>query len=253
MTSAKLDLFFDALLDIRAMDGTDSSQNGLQLDNDGAEITKIAFAVDACQETIRRAVAGGAGMLFVHHGLLWGNSPRVKGNYRERLKLLLENNMALYGVHLPLDKHPRWGNNAVLAEKLGMENPEPFGVYHGVKIGFKGRLREPLRIEEAAARIRFMDREPLGLFPFGKELIETAAVISGGAAGEALQAVDEGLDLYVTGESLHFVYHEVLEAGINMIAGGHYSTEVWGVRRVMEQCAAQLNIDVEFIDVPTGL
>jgi putative NIF3 family GTP cyclohydrolase 1 type 2 len=93
----------------------------------------------------------------------------------------------------------------------------------------------------------------LGIFPFGKELNETCAVISGGASREALQALDEGVDLYVSGEGAHSEYHHILEGKLNMIAGGHYSTEVWGVRRVMEECAAHLNIDVEFIDVPTGL
>jgi putative NIF3 family GTP cyclohydrolase 1 type 2 len=91
------------------------------------------------------------------------------------------------------------------------------------------------------------------VYPFGKERSETCAVISGGGSREALQAVEEGADLYVTGEMSHTVYHEALEARLNIIAGGHYSTEVWGVRRVMETCAARLTIDVEFVDVPTGL
>jgi putative NIF3 family GTP cyclohydrolase 1 type 2 len=89
--------------------------------------------------------------------------------------------------------------------------------------------------------------------PFGKAENLSCAVVSGGAAMEAVQALDEGVDLYVTGESSHSVYHTALEGGLNMIAGGHYATEVWGVRRLMERCGRELNIDVEFIDVPTGL
>jgi putative NIF3 family GTP cyclohydrolase 1 type 2 len=145
------------------------------------------------------------------------------------------------------------GNNAALAELLGIENPEPFGLYHGRKIGYKGTLGTPLTLEEAVKRIAFSGRPPLGVFPFGKPECRTVAVISGGAAGEAIQAIEEGVDLYVTGEASHAVYHQILEGGINMIAGGHYSTEVWGVRGVMEKCAAELDADVEFIDVPTGL
>jgi dinuclear metal center YbgI/SA1388 family protein len=253
MTTGKLDAFFADLLDVYGLAGTDVSLNGLQVDNDGAEVRKIAFAVDACRETFERAAAGGAGMLFVHHGLFWKEPLRIAGNHRQRIKALLDRNIALYAVHLPLDRHPRWGNNAVLAERLGLVDCEPFGLYHGCKIGFKGTLEKPLRIEEAVARIAFMDRPPLGIFPFGPEESRSAAVISGGAAEEALQAIDEGLDLFVTGESSHQVYHEALEGRLNMIAGGHYSTEVWGLRKVMEQCAAQLNMDVEFLDVPTGL
>jgi dinuclear metal center YbgI/SA1388 family protein len=252
-TTSALDAYFRSLFAVEEFLSVDSSMNGLQADNDGANIKKIAFAVDACLETFNRAADAGAGMLFVHHGLFWGEPLALKGVHRERLKLLLERNIALYAMHLPLDQHPRLGNNAALAELLGIENPEPFGLYHGKKVGYKGKLKKPLTIEEALQAVTFMGRPPLGIFPFGKELNETCAVISGGASREALQALDEDVDLYVTGESAHSVYHPVLEGKLNMIAGGHYSTEVWGVRKVMEECAAGLNIDTEFIDVPTGL
>jgi dinuclear metal center YbgI/SA1388 family protein len=251
-TLGELDRFFRSLLDIDGFAPMDSSLNGIQVDNEGG-IGKIAFAVDASLETFKRAASAGAGLLFVHHGLFWESPLRISGGLRERIKFLLDHNLALYAVHLPLDQHPSLGNNAVLAELLGIETPEPFGLYHGRKIGYKGMLKEPLTIDKAAERISFMNRPPLGVYPFGKKENQSCAVVSGGAAGEARQAVEEGVDLYVTGENSHSVYHECLEGGLNMISGGHYSTEVWGVRRMMEQSAAQLQIDVEFIDVPTGL
>jgi len=252
-TSAKLDSFFRGFLEIEGFAGTDNSLNGIQVDNDGSEIDKIAFAVDANMETFERAAASGAGMIFVHHGLFWGSPLRVAGNHRRRLQFLLEHNICLYAVHLPLDQHPQMGNNAALAELLAIENPEPFGLYHGRKIGFKGTLKAPLTTEEAAKKINFMNRPPSGIFPFGKPVNTSCGVVSGGAAAEALQAIEEGLDLFVTGESSHTVYHECLEGKLNMIAGGHYSTEVWGVRAVMRHCAEELRMDAEFIDVPTGL
>jgi putative NIF3 family GTP cyclohydrolase 1 type 2 len=98
-----------------------------------------------------------------------------------------------------------------------------------------------------------MDRPPVGVYPFGKRENRTCAVVSGGAAFEALQALEEGVDLYITGEASHSIYHQALEGRLNMIAGGHYSTEVWGVRKIMEVCASRLNLGVEFIDAPTGL
>jgi dinuclear metal center YbgI/SA1388 family protein len=252
-TSCKLDEFFRGLLDIEGFKETDSSLNGLQIDNDGSEIKKIAFAVDAGLEIFKQAAGAGAGMLFVHHGLFWGPAERLWGSHRERIKFLLDNNLALYAVHLPLDQHPVFGNNAVLAELLGIENPEPFGLYHGHKIGYKGNLKKPLTADEAVKRISFMNRPPLGVFPFGKSESRSCAVISGGAAHEAFQALAEKVDLYVTGESSHTVYHHALEGRMNIIAGGHYSTEVWGVRRMMEECTKQLEMDSAFIDVPTSL
>jgi dinuclear metal center YbgI/SA1388 family protein len=251
MTSKKLDAFFKDILDIGAIE--DVSLNGLQVDNDGSGIKKIAFATDACMETFERAFAAGAGMLFVHHGLFWGKASALSGIHRERLKFLLDKNIALYAAHLPLDQHPQYGNNAVLARKLGIEKLESFGSYHGHKIGYKGDLKAPLTIEDAVSLISFMDRPPLSTLPFGKGRILTAAVVSGGAADLVNEAIEEGIDLFITGDAAHTWYHYALEAHINVIAGGHYATEVWGVRAIMGLCAEKLNMDVEFIDVPTGL
>jgi dinuclear metal center YbgI/SA1388 family protein len=253
VSTQKADVFFRSILDITGFNGVDSSLNGIQVDNDGSEFEKIAFGVDASLETFKRAAAAGAGLLFVHHGLFWGRPLRIAGNLRGRIQFLLDHNMALYAVHLPLDQHPTLGNNAGLAELLGLQNIEPFGLSQDHKVGYKGNLPEALGIEEAARRIAFMDRPPLGVYPFGKEKSRTCAVVSGGAAGEAIQALEERIDLFVTGEISHEIYHHCLEGHLNVIAGGHYSTEVWGVRRVMEYCAAELSLDVEFIDVPTGL
>ena len=253
MTSRDLDRYFRSLLDIDGFASSDSSLNGLQVDNDGAEIRKVAFAVDACLESFERAAAGGAGLLFVHHGLFWGKPLALNGVHRRRVAALLEKNVALYAVHLPLDQHPELGNNAALAELLGIDEPQPFGEYHGRKIGYKGRLSLPLTIEAAAKRIEYMGRPAPTLLPFGAKENLSCAVVSGGAAFEALQALDEGVDLYVSGEANHGVYHHALEGKMNVIAGGHYSTEVWGVRRVMARLAADTGLETEFIDAPTGL
>ena len=253
MNSEKLDSFYKSFLDFKSFESVDSSLNGLQVDNDGTDIKKAAFGVDASLEIFERVVKCGAGMLFVHHGLFWGHPLRITGSHRERLKFLLEHNLALYAVHLPLDQHPELGNNAALASLLGIQQPEPFGEYHGKKIGYKGNLTEPLNIDEAVKKISFMNRPPLSVFPFGVKENRTVAVVSGGAPYTALEAIDEGIDLYVTGETSHSIYHQALEGHLNLIAGGHYSTEVWGVRRVMEKTTRDTGLEVEFIDVPTGL
>jgi dinuclear metal center YbgI/SA1388 family protein len=253
MNSRKWDAYFRTLFDIDGFSSADNSLNGIQVDNDGSEIGKIAFAVDASMETFERAAACGAGMLFVHHGLFWGKPLALTGNHRRRLQLLLEKNIALYAMHLPLDQHPELGNNAALIEMLGVQEPKPFGLYHGKMIGYMGTLSVPLTVEDAVKKIAFMGRPPLAVYPFGKKENKTCAVISGGAAYEVMEAIQNNVDVYVTGEITHSVYHDISESGINMIAGGHYSTEVWGVRRLMERAAADIGCEVEFIDVPTGL
>jgi dinuclear metal center YbgI/SA1388 family protein len=253
LTTAKLDAFFKSFLEIEGFAQDDNSLNGIQVDNDGSVVRKIVFAVDAVMETFEQAVALNAGMLFVHHGLFWGAPSRLAVNLRRRVKFLLDRNICLYAVHLPLDQHPKFGNNSCLAQLLGLENTEPFGSYHGRKIGYKGVFAKPVTIDEAVKKIGFLGRPPLGIFPFGKTDCTSAAVVSGGAAENAREAIEEGVDLFVTGESSHQVYHDCLEGKLNMIAAGHYSSEVWGLQAVMRHCIGELGIDAEFIDVPTGL
>jgi dinuclear metal center YbgI/SA1388 family protein len=252
-TTEKLDAFFRGFLEIENFASSDSSLNGVQVDNDGSGIRKIAFAVDAAMETFEHAASINAGMIFVHHGLFWGAPLRVAGGVRRRIKYLLDHNICLYAVHLPLDQHPKFGNNATLAEILGLENIEPFGAYSGRKIGYKGTFPKPVTIDEAAEKINFMGRAGQGILPFGKRENKSAAVVSGGAADIARQAIEEGVDIFITGESSHSVYHECLEGKLNMIAGGHYNTEVRGARAVMCHCEKELGIETEFIDIPTGL
>ncbi len=253
LTTAKFDEFFKSFLEIDGFASADNSQNGIQVDNDGSPVKKIAFAVDAAMETFEHAAAVNAGLLFVHHGLFWGSPLRVTGGLRRRIKFLLDHNIALYAVHLPLDQQPNFGHNAVMAKLLGLVNIEPFGIYHGRKIGCKGTFAAPVTTEEAVKKIAFNSRPPAGVFPFGKPENKTAAIVSGGAADNVYEAIEEGVDLFITGETSHKVYHYCLEGKINMIAGGHYNTEVWGLQAVMRHCGERLGVETEFIDVPTGL
>ncbi len=253
MTIRDFDRWCRSVLEIDALAGIDDSLNGIQVDRSPTPLRRVAFAVDACAETIRRAVEAKADALFVHHGLFWGKPLAVQGALRERLKLLLDADLALYACHLPLDKHPEVGNNACLARLLGLEKLEPFGLYHGVKLGFKGRFPEPVSLDEAVRRILPDGSRPRCLIPSGPDRVATAAVVSGGAPFEHLQAVAEGLDLYVTGEPSHSIYHGALESRVTFLAAGHYATETHGVRAVAERLALETGLETRFIDLPTGL
>ena len=183
---------------------------------------------------------------------LLGKPVPVTGVQFGRISFLVKNDLPLYAVHLPLDMHPEVGNNAVLARVLGLEKPEPFGFYKGWKIGFKGTFREPADISTVLEKLKITATEAVVL-PFGRERISTVGLISGGAPHEAAQAIDAGLDLYITGEPSHSVYHLCLEGKINLIAGGHYNTEIWGVKETALRAERDLGIETVFIDVPSGL
>jgi len=248
---------FDALirrwLAIDELATADIALNGLQVSNLKQDVKRVAFAVDACQESIRRAAEWGADLLFVHHGLFWGRPVAVTGSHFQRLRALIQADMALYAVHLPLDMHPQLGNNAGLAKRIDLEQLEPFGEYRGVKIGFKGTLRQSTTLEQVVRACSGGNEQGITILPFGPKSIRTVGIVSGGAAEEAEQAMAERLDLFITGDASHTVYHQCLEGGINVIFGGHYLTETSGVNQMAEKLGCETDLQTRFVDIPTGL
>jgi len=253
MDFRELDAWLTALLDPASLASIDDSLNGIQVARSEGEVTRVAFAVDASLETIRRAAEAGAQVLVVHHGLFWGGAARMDGALRARVKLLLDSDLALWACHLPLDRHPEVGNNAVLASMLGLVDLEPFGVYHGVALGLKGRFAEPITLEAAIARVLPDGSAPNCLIPAGPALVKTAGLASGGAALEAFQAINQGLDLYLTGETSHSIYSAIVESRTTFVAAGHYRTEVHGVKAVAARLSRETGLETLFIDLPTGL
>lgn len=253
MNLREFDAWARSFLKIDELVGKDDSLNGIQVGKTGIEIKKVAFAVDACLESMRRAKSLGADLLFVHHGLFWGAPERIEGLLLERLKLLINSDIALYACHLPLDMHPEVGNNAVLADRLGLIDRKPFGSYHGLCIGFSGTLQSPLTIDSIIQKILPDGSRPRSVIAAGKASVRKVAIVSGGAAFEALQALGGDIDLYITGEPSHSIYHQMLEGKLNFIAAGHYATEVWGVQAVAAKLSADTGVETLFIDLPTGL
>lgn len=253
MLVKELETYLADLLSLERFAAADASMNGLQVGVPDAKVGKVAFAVDACMESFRRAHEAGCNVLFVHHGLFWGKPLKVAGSHYQRLKFLLDHDINLLAAHLPLDQHPDFGNNAGMVQALGLRDVEPFGEYKGIKIGYKGRLPEPLKLAEVLAKCSLSAETARSVLPFGPGDISTVGIISGGAAYDVSQAVAEGLDLYITGEETHSVYHLCLEEGINMVSGGHYSTEVWGVRALSKKLTEDLGLETVFIDIPSGL
>ncbi len=253
MNIKKFDDWCRSFLDIDLMEGRDFSMNGLQVGEAEREVKKIAFAVDACLATFKKAAEEKADLLFVHHGLFWGKPLAVTGDHYSRVETLIRNNLALYAVHLPLDMHPLWGNNAGLANILGLVEQEGFGEYKGTKIGVKGVLPEPIKRDDLVMKLFGGWDQSVKILPFGPDKIRTVGMISGGGAKEVEEAIALGLDLYITGDAAHTIYHQSLEAGINVLFGGHYLTETTGVKAVMEKVRNELELETVFIDVPTGL
>jgi dinuclear metal center YbgI/SA1388 family protein len=230
----------------------DVSNNGLQVEG-GDEVQKAVFAVDACREAFRRARETGAQMVIAHHGLFWGKPLLIRGPHRERLALLLNDRISLYAAHLPLDIHPVVGNNVQLLRPLGLRPEEQwFGEYHGSLLGVMGRFPKPVSRDEVVRKLETGLQAPMTVLPFGPESVTTVGVISGGAANLAIQAGEAGADLYLTGESSHSVYHQVVERKLNVVYGGHYATETMGLKALAAHLSERFELEAEFLDIPTG-
>lgn len=245
--------YLDNLLNLIDYAAYDISLNGLQIGKPDSQVKKIAFCVDCSLEAITHAANAKADLLVVHHGLFWGKPIAITANHYNRVAAAINSNLSLYAAHLPLDAHPIYGNNAQIAMALQLTNVEPFGLYHGKKIGFKGILPSEKTVSELLALLGINNSEGLTILPFGKKEISSVAVVSGGAAKEVNQAISEGIDCYITGEASHEVYHSCKESNINLIALGHYYSETFGVKALASHLQKQLGLETIFIDLPTKL
>lgn len=234
----------------------DISLNGLQIQNSSPElkeIKKVAFAVDACEESAKKAAQAKAQLLFVHHGIFWGHQEPVTGALYKKISVFLKNDLALYACHAPLDSNIPYGNNYCLAQRINLIDTEPFGSWKGMTLGIKGHLKTPVTIEELSKKILQKNEKPLHVMSFGKKLISTVGIISGAGGDDVNQAVQENLDAFITGEVGHASYHFIKESAINVIAAGHYQTETIGIQNIMEKLSNETGIETFFIDIPTNM
>jgi dinuclear metal center YbgI/SA1388 family protein len=239
----------DGLLEPERFD--DYGPNGLQVPG-REDVDVVVTGVSAHRELFERAVGLGAGLVLVHHGLLWDRAPRrLSRTLAGRLRLLLENEVGLVAYHLPLDAHPQVGNNALIAEGLGCVEPRPFAAHRGAAIGVAGAFAgEGVAIDELRQRVRALTRRDPLVFEAGPARVRSIGIVSGGGAGSLPEAIDSGLDAFLTGEPAEPAMGEAREAGIHFIAAGHHATETFGIRRLGELVAERFGVEHRFVEVP---
>lgn len=250
MQLSRLAEYLDEYLRVAETPDSPGALNGLQLENEG-EVTRVAAAVDASEATVRAALRAECDLLLVHHGLFWsGNLPLTGRRYR-RIRPLMENGVAVYSAHIPLDVHPEVGNNAVLIRKLDIEPEGRFGMRDGIALGVWGST--DIEREELAERLRAVLSGPVKLIGGGSARVRRLGVITGAAGSMIGEAIAAGLDGYVTGEGAHHTYFDAMEGGVNVFYGGHYATETWGVRALARHLEERFGLPWVFLDLPTGL
>jgi dinuclear metal center YbgI/SA1388 family protein len=240
----------DQTLRAEAITDYDGAHNGLQVENDGG-VRGIAAAVDASLSTVRLARAARADLLVVHHGLFWGARHPWTGRNYALFRLLLESNLAVYSSHLPLDVHRTLGNNARLCAALGLKRLTPFFSHRGQTIGFKATAR--ITRQELVQRLRRVTGLEPTLLPGGPPVCRKIGVVTGGAGSELKTAASEGVDTFITGEGPHWSFAAAEDLGLNVLYGGHYATETFGVKALAAALSRRFGVPWVFLDYPTGL
>lgn len=240
--------YLDSYLNIPNID--DASRNGLQVEG-ASSVRKVGLAVDGCLEVFEKAAELSCQLVFVHHGIIWGGLKSITGPVHSQIKMLIENDINLYAAHLPLDMHPKTGNNICLAKLLQLQQTEPFGVYHGTAIGFRGVLKRAASVEDLATRLQKKLGGPADILPFGPKKIKSVGIVSGGGSSCLMEAAEKGIDCVVTGEGNHSNHHLAKETGLNVIYAGHYHTEQCGVQAIGNLLKRKFGVTTTYIDVPT--
>ena len=248
--------YLDELLQTKATPDYAVALNGLQLENRG-EIKGIASAVDFSTRAIQGAIEAGANLLIVHHGMFWGGFDQFRGPSYRRLRLLLEHDIAVYSSHLPLDRHPDFGNNVLLARELGLKPTGTFAKYDTIFIGLSGESDvETSTIVEKAKSFAstYASEVRVTSLPKNRRTKRWAICSGAGASSETLkEAAETSIDTLIVGEGPHHTAVQAEENEIAIIYAGHYATETMGVRALADHLGDRYTIPATFVNAPTGL
>lgn len=238
----------DALL--AASHFKDYTENGLQVQG-RSSVTRVLSGVTASQALLDEAVAWQADLVLVHHGYFWKNEPvAITGMKRQRIATLLLHDINLLAYHLPLDAHPSLGNNACLAQRLGLAVEGCLDASLGEGLLWHGRLAEPMTATALAAHVGdCLARQPLLIEASGGMPISRIAWCTGGAQDMIMAAADAGMEAFISGEISERTTHIAREMGIHYLAAGHHATERYGVQALGEWLQQQYPIEHRFVDI----
>ncbi len=243
----ELKSYLNKLLECRLYQ--DYGPNGLQIEGK-KKIKKIAFAVSATKDSIEKTIENKCDTLIVHHGLFWKfhGVRTITGTFAKRVLPLCQNEINLFGYHLPLDANIVLGNAKSLGEKLGMRNFQAFGDYKKMPTGVWGEMDEILVTDLERKIGEICQHSVLTSTHNRNTKIKTMGIITGGANNDWFHSEKLGLDAFLTGEMSEHNWNEAKEAEITMFAAGHHATERFGIQSLMEHIQNKYQINCVFFD-----
>ena len=242
--------YADEYLGVDEMEDWPNALNGLQIENSG-KVTKIAAAVDVSTRVLTAAATKNIDLLIVHHGLFWPGLQTVTGSLRRQLKIAFENDIAVYSAHLPLDVHSKVGNNAQLAAALGLKSTKRFLKEKGESVGLKAKAS--MSRDVLIRKLRNALHSPVKTFNFGPKQPRRIGIVTGAAGSEIYRVAEANVDTFITGEAPHWAAVAAEELEMNLILGGHYATETFGVKALAAHLSQKFLVPWEFLSCPTEL
>jgi dinuclear metal center YbgI/SA1388 family protein len=218
----------------------------------GETVNKVITGVSLCEELIDVAIEKGANAICVHHPHgFWDNQSKlITKVHKRKVKKLIENDISVLAWHLPLDAHPKVGNNVVLCQSLGMEVVDWFSPHNGVKLAVIGEYKSEICWGEFLEKINDVVGIPRDVFAYGATQIKRVGICSGSAPSEFEVLADQGLaQVYLTGEARENTQCAIQDASFNFIAAGHHQTEKFGPRALGLWIKSELGLEVEFVDI----
>lgn len=225
---------------------SDYCPNGLQVEGK-TEINKIVTGVTASMDLLQAAHKANADAILVHHGYFWRSEAlSITGIKKRRIQFLLQHDINLFAFHLPLDAHPEFGNNVMLAKQLGLELTGWAGEKDMLALA---ELNQSQTLQTFAELIKSkLERTPQVIGDLTRS-IKHIALCTGAAQGYIEQAVAANVDVYISGEISEQTVHVARESGMSYIAAGHHATERYGIQALGEHLAKEFGIQHEFIDI----
>jgi len=204
-------------------------------------VQRIGYATNLTPEVAAEAIEHGVDLVLTHHDA-W---PFLFGMRERCLDLLRPQGISHCFFHAPLDR-ASFGTCASLTRRLGLRVTDMCLPYQDtVLCGHVGEPEQPMELSAMQALLEEVLGEPVRAWQNNNSAVHRACVLPGGAlmTDHVKHAVDQGCDVYITGEKVLYTVQYARFAGINPLVGSHTATELPGVEELARKVARGCGVE----------
>ncbi len=244
MKNIKLENFINKYLNNKKI--KDKSINGLQIIGKN-NIKKILFSVTLNLKLIKKAILNKYDSIIIHHGIMWNkNKINIYNIKNNNFKLIIKNKINIYTWHLPLDIHPKIGNNVLLAKKLNIKinifpnNKKPYLI---------GQIKNCNLINKIKYKFKYF----ISYISKKKKIKKICLCTGNGSNFIEKNILKHNIDTYITGEITEHSLFLIKEYDINLFVIGHQQSEIYGIKKLCKLIKNKFNIKTKYINIKNSL